>query len=303
MKYIDLVDSIEYTTTNSFTHQLHTSLHSIKDVEIETISLDKISHYPKPEAIICRLKQRTLHRVMNQIRDWAGDAPIVIFDQDPWHAYMKDSPYKGVYESAKENLNLQFVALTTEWWANFLREKNIPSKFVKMGVLPEYCDKNIKIENKSVELGFIGQLHPYRKNLFDFLHSSGIYVNHLKTESNYKSFLNSLSKMKIFIHAEDCEIELEDRKTNLKNGLWIKDIEALSRGCFSIRNAGLGMESYGLDKKKTFFSYSTMEEIPEIISSIRSINIEKQNIMLNEVCEEIRAEDNWKKTAEILVNF
>lgn len=294
---IDLVDSIEYTTTNSFTHQLHKCLHEIGG--IVTVPLEKIKNFPNPSAVICRLKQRTLHRVLPVLEEWLKGCPIVIFDQDPWHAFMIDSPYIGVYERANDQLNVKAFAVTTNWWAKFLNENRLPGMFVRMGLLPEYCSELPSSKERKIELGFVGQLHPYRKKLFDELSNCKLDVTHIKNVG-YSQFLRKLSDIEIFIHAEECEVSLEDRKIDLNVGLWVKDIEAIGRGCFSIRNRGEDSESYDLDNHKTMFLYDDVKEVPEIIETIKKIDEDEKRAIINSSVARIKESNNWLKTARKL---
>lgn len=307
MKIIDLVDSIEYTMSNCFGHQLHAALHAAAP-EIVTVPLVDIEQTPRPDFVICRLKQRTVFREVERLQKWLHRTPIVIFDQDPWQAYMDDSPFKGTYELACSKLNVKTIAVTTELWADFLRTRGLPSKFVNMWVTPSYCDSGPSYEDRSITAGFIGSVHPYRKALFDRLDDLGTQVNvQAGNTLGYDRYLKALQNIRIFVHSEDGPLVVDGTTMNLKDGLWIKDVEAASQGCFSIRNLGAGYMSYlkdlPLDSSGHCLvrTYEDPDEVPAIIESIQKMDsIERQTLIETSV-EYIRKVNMWHETAKILL--
>lgn len=299
MMILDLVDSVEYASTNCYVHQLTKCLNKIDNVK--TVALADCQKY-KPDAIVCRLKQRTIFRVINELRPWIGTNPIVYFDQDPWHSYMDDSPYKGTYDKLR-NLNLKGIALTTEWWANRLKtEFNLPGVFVKMGMLPEYCDIGNAFEHRKIQVSFIGSVHPRRKKLFDELSSLGINVDVRGNTLGYHQYLMSLQNIGIFVHSEDAPIVVNGEPDNMGKGMWIKDVEAAARGCFSIRNNEVGAESY-CEGIQTIKLYNNVNEIPEIIKNIVEMDSLARFCAIFDAVHTIKDQNNWMKTARTLVEL
>lgn len=88
-------------------------------------------------------------------------------------------------------------------------------------------------------------------------------------------------------------------ETNLNVGLWVKDVEAAGRGCFSIRSRGVGSETY-LDKIKTVLLYDHISEIPMIINQIIGMESKTRQDLINETVATIRDSNEWGKTVEIL---
>lgn len=296
---IDLVDDIEYTKSNCFAHQLHACLSKIPNVK--TVQLSDIKAQAKPDLIVSRLKQRTLYRNAKSLATWAKDTPIVVFDQDPWCAFSDGSDYKGAYASISSLLNVVSYAVTTKWWVDFLNSKGFPSTFVRMGLLPEYCSCEPKFIDRKIEIGFIGSLHPYRKKLFDDLSKLDISIN-LRSGYNYSGYMQALSDLQCFIHSEDAPFTIDGKEANLNVGLWVKDLEAAARGCFSIRNRGIDSESY-LEGIKTVRLYDSIEDILKILQEIRDMSANEKQNLIEETVSCIKKTNNWMKTAEILTSF
>lgn len=298
---IDLVDSIEYTTTNCFAHQLHRCMHEIPGVK--TVALADIASHPRPDAIVCRLKQRTLHRVINQLQEWCGDTPMTIFDQDPWQAYMDDSPYKGVYQRAAAKLNIKAIAVTTRHWAERISYDKLPGLFTSMWVLPEYCESGLPFEDRAIQVGFIGSLHPYRRKLFDKLENMDVSVNVMGGSAlPYDEYLRALSNIRVFIHSEDSPIVIDGQHANLKDALWIKDVEAAARGCFTIRNSGEDSESY-YDGIETVRLYDDPKEIPGLLRDIERMDPQERQATVDRSVEFIRRSNKWHETASTLLSM
>lgn len=297
-RIIDLVDSLEYTTTNCFGHQLHKKLQSIPGVE--TVALANIQRHERPDLIVSRLKQRTLYRQASNIKVWARNTPVVVFDQDPWEAFRDGSPYKGAYRSISTFLNVKSFAVTTQWWADYIAKQGLPSSFVRMWMLPEYCSCEPTFNSRSVPVGFIGSVHSYRKQLFDALRDMGTNVTVQGGGLNYAGYLEELSRLQCFIHSEDAPVVMDGTTINLNVGLWIKDVEAASRGCFSVRNRGSDSETY-LTGIKTVMLYDDPSEVPVIIDRIQRMDAEERQSLIDETVKFIRTVDRWAETANTLV--
>lgn len=303
---IDLVDSIDYTLNNCFGHQLHQSLHK-NQPGVVTVALNEIHNYPNPRHIISRLKQRTLYRCAEQLREWCGDTPMVIFDQDPWQAYMDDSPYKGAYEHIASTLNVKTFALTTKWWVDFLHERNLPATFVRMWVLPRYCSFQQPYIDRRVVAGFIGTVHPRRQRLLDVINAAGIETGVLRTNTlSYGSFLAELGKLRCFVHNEDMPIYVDGREHNFNTGMWVKDIEAASQGCFSIRNSGEGSDTYfkdlpEIDGNKLVMLYDRIEDVPSMIAKIENMDQNVRQELIDVTVKHIRDTNVWQETAHRLI--
>lgn len=301
---VDIVDSIEYTTTNCFAHQLYDQLQELNnfssDIFIKTVPFSKLHFETNADLYISRLKQRSLLSKISNIKQAIGNSPIVIYDQDPWEAFRDDSLYKGTYEIVLSKLNVQYFAVTTNWWANFLNKKGIPAKFVKMGVLQKYCDLGKSTIDRSTKAGFIGSLHGYRNQLFHELKILGCNVGVRRGDLSYIDYLKNLSEIGFFIHREDYSFTVDGEQVNLDVGLWVKDIEAIARGCFSIRNKGSDVLSY-LEGIDSILLYENISDIPDIINKTLKIDNEELNVRRESALKKIYEENNWAATARELL--
>lgn len=297
---IDLVDSYEYATTNCFVHQLTKQLNSVSNVR--TIALSEIKNCPKPEQIICRLKQRTVHRVLNELNEWANGAPITIFDQDPWEAYKDDSPYKGIYECVAKTLNVKKMAITTKWWTDFMNNRGILTVFTPMWMLPEYCSSNLHYANRDIQIGFIGSVHPYRKQIIDYLKTVNVHVDVIPGNSmSYDRYLTSLRRLRCYVHSENLPFLVDGKECNLNTCMWIKDVEAMSQGCFSLRDTGSLSETYFTDMK-TSVIYEDKRQIPSLLEHIQKMDPQERQSLIDSSVEQIRVSDRWQETVNELIS-
>jgi hypothetical protein len=228
------------------------------------------------------------------------DTPIVIYDQDPWEAFRKTSPYHGTYKACRDGLNVQFFAVTTRWWQEYLSKSGYSSQFVKMWVLPEYTLSEVTTASRRTQLGFLGTLHSHRKKLFNELTNDNIDVICKTSTLGYAAYLQALSKIECFIHSENSPIEMFDQNANMNYGLWVKEIEAMSQGCFCIRDKGLDSESY-LENTKTVFLYDNVSEVKDIVKNLNNLSEKEKIEMLNESIQFVRSKDVWGETANILL--
>jgi len=300
---IQLIDSVDYIRNNCFQHQLHTALerseHHVFQVTLADI-IEKKQKLGKHDSIVSCMKQRTLFKFVNEIGSYLDGAPVMCYDQDPWQAYMDDSPYKGAYERIDSVLNVKAFALTTQWWVDFVNHRGRPAVFVPMWVLPEYCDSSQQFDQRTTHVGFVGALHPRRRELVEALKTVNVTVT-VTPGSNlpYRQYLSALSKMQCFIHNEDMPIYIDDVKHNFNTGMWIKDIEAMSQGCFGIRCRGQGSETYA-NKLGTLLLYEDHREVPGLLDDIKRMDPEARQNLISSVVENIRTSDRWQETVTTL---
>lgn len=298
MRILNLIDSFQYAKNNCFQHQLleavDTRFAIINTVELST-ALSDPAQYRKYDGYISCLKLRTLASNYEAIKGFVENKKVSVYDQDPWESFRDDGPWKNSYYKIASSLNTMFH-VTSSTWSNFVSARGLKCHFVPMWVLPKYCAVPANNgEQRKVNIGFLGQLHPYRKELFQYMESIGVHVEHLQSQSEYKKFMRSLSDVKIFLHAEELQLVCEGVECNLKNGLWIKDIEAISQGCFSIRNDGEGKEDYWLDKCSNLYTYKDFGDIPNILNYIRMLDSDEQFV------ERIKKNNRWNDTVEMLM--
>lgn len=308
MNVLLLVDDLSYILSNCFQHQLKKSFDAHPDCNVTILSymnmkagLVKAKQFDR---VVSVLKQRTLFNKIDEYAKFLGNTPLTIYDQDPWEAFRVGSPYLGAYQKFNEKLNIRKFCVTTKWWADYLNDVHkLPGVFVNMWVLPEYVEQGPLYDERNIDLGFIGQLHPYRKELFEKLSDMGSPVTLVQGSANYKQFLKSIQTMKVYVHSEDIPIELEDQNTNIGTGLWIKDVEACSQGAFSIRNKLEGQETYLSSMGVlTAYQYDSPEQIPEILKMINSMDSLERNVMINSTITAIKEFNLWRSTIRQLIS-
>ena len=287
----------------AFQHQLTHTLR--RDHQIVTFALDEVLGKKlegEVDVILSCLKLRTLYRNAGLLKEYLGDRPIVVYDQDPWEAFKDGGPFKGAYASIASQLNVKTFAVTTQWWADHINARGIPCVFVPMWVLPEYCNPDPPFARRTSRVGFVGSVHSYRFELFEHLRQQGVDVN-VQAGSNlgYRPFLTALSDIQVFVHSENAPITIDGEPANMGTGLWIKDVEAAARGCFSVRNRLEGHETY-LSGIETVRLYDNLSEVAGIVRSIQRMDpIERQQIIETSV-EHIRCADRWSETVATLVS-
>jgi len=295
VKALHLVDSLAYAEANCFQHQLLAALHR-SGHQVDTVGLDDLTTASGYDRVVCCLKQRTVFRAIDRLAAALGRAPVVVYDQDPWESFRDESPFKGTYQLAAGRLNVVSFAVTTQAWADRIRSIGLPGDFVRMWVLPEYCDRGLPHEARLIEAGFMGTVHPHRRRLFDALRDMGIAVKVAGSGLPYRQYLRSLTGLRVFVHSEDFSFTVDGRPANLSDGLWIKDVEAASQGCFTIRNWGEGSDTYyrGLE---TVRLYRTPGEVPELLRAITCMDPGERQATIDRTVEFIREANVWHETA------
>lgn len=236
-RIVQLVDSLEYARNNCFQHQLLDGLG--RAGSLWSVSLADFLREPRviddADAVLSCLRMRTLDRHAADIgRALAGRA-VVVYEQDPWESFKADGACSGAYARVADAMNVRFFAVTTHAWEARLKRLGFNSRFVRMGMLPAYCTSFPGWHERPVDVGFVGQLHPYRLELFEALRDKGIRVQQVPGGS-YQRYLTALSSIKVFVHRETGEYEVAGERVQYAEGLWVKDIEAIARGCISVRN-------------------------------------------------------------------
>jgi hypothetical protein len=99
---------------------------------------------------------------------------------------------------------------------------------------------------------------------------------------------------------------VDGQELNFNTGMWVKDIEAASQGCFSIRNVGEGSDSY-FAELPTYDGFGLIRlcehinQVPEMIRDIEKIDPSVRQWLINETVKTIRGSNVWKETAEALI--
>jgi len=289
-----LVDARAYIKGNCYQSQLAETLAEHFDVRMITLKEIKYLPWANPKSydkVLSVLKQRTLDDNLDIVARYLKDTPLYIYEQDVWQAYMDSSPWKGAYDRILKKLNVVTFMLTTQWWTEYVIKRNIPATFVKMGMLPRFCDAGPKWEDRHLNLAFQGTLHPHRKKFFDELAGLGLQVEFIKSRP-YGEFLKALHDMRIYIHTEDDPWTV-DGQILPRNALWIKDTEAAARGTFAIRDHEDEAYFYGIKELPTIFTFKSVSEVPDIIAHINHLNPDDRNQMMKNSADKMRERNDW----------
>jgi hypothetical protein len=296
-----LVDSRSYIRSNCYQHQLAATLARHFDVrmlsvrEIKTIPLVRLANY---DVILSVMRLRTVSALLDRLARFLRDRPVFIYEQDIWHAFMDDSPYRGAYHRIAGKLNVRAFLATSNWWRDYAASQNLPVRFVRMGMLPEYCVSGPEWNARSIRLGFQGSLHPHRKAFFQRLADMRLPVQTLPS-APYRTYLDNLHSMRIYIHNED-DCWLVDGKRIARNALWIKETEVASRGTFVIRDYEEEAEAYGISELPTVMPFRSIEEVPEIVHRIEAMDPSERRDRMVASAETMRRRDDWATVVHAL---
>jgi hypothetical protein len=297
-----LVDSHRYIRENCYQHQLLATLERF--FRVRMISMREIALFPlaKPrnyDVVLSSLKLRTLDRHLDRIARYVGSVPIHVYEQDVWQAYLDGSPTKGAYSRIATRLNVVDFLVTSNWWAEFVRKDKLPCKFVRIGLLPQYCDAGPSWDERSIPVAFQGTLHPHRAAFFEALSKRGIEVTKLPSVP-YQEFLRSLHRVRIRVNNESQAFVVGGNALP-RNALWHATVEAAGRGTFVIRDYEPEAEAFDLSDVPTVITYRSVDDVPAIIELIQRgmTSSEREEIRVSAV-EAVRKRDDWTSVVHAL---
>ena len=311
-KILILADSRRYIKSDCFQSQLHQAISEHgRNFKIEYFYLEPkiLNNYrfskfnsKSYKFILSTIRQRVFNKNLEYIHNLLPNVPLRVYDQDPWENYIDNSNSKGSYTSLSNTFNLSGIYVPSNFWANYIADKeNVPGYFVYMGMLPSLCNVgNIK-SMRSLTPEFKGSLKVHRKEIFAKIKSYGVDVHINSQKLSYPKYLNFLKKLGIFVHDESgswiCDGQLVDRST----GMWHKDLEIASQGCFSVRNYHDEHRTYDIDKLPLVKLYSSLKEVKNKIHEILDISDNDFLEMQYESVQYIKNQNYWEKTVRILL--
>ena len=309
MKHVvQLVDSTQYVNTNCFQHQLLDGLR--RSCRLTTVSLADVqsSGVPQADVIVSCLRLRTLDSSLAVLSRALRDRAVVVYEQDPWEAFKAGGACNGAYSRVVDSLNVSFFATTTHAWEARLRRLGFRARHVRMGMLPRYCVVDPPWHDRDVDVGFVGQVHPYREELFDALKDEGLNVQVL-SGGDYTKYLSVLSRIKVFVHREASEYDVGGESVRYAEGLWAKDVEAIARGCVSVRN--WHADAYEHMPRELIGDGLRMFEDRDVGQAVGLIRGALQEHAVDPVvfaddrkrCSDVvSADDAWRETARIIID-
>jgi len=306
IKLAYVVDSMQYIKQEPYQHQLYEKLNEVAEVEVfemkDVISARLDRDFDK---VLSCLKLKTIYRNIENLKKFFNDKKLVVYEQDPWENYRDDGVFKGAYDKIINNFNVDFIANTTKWWADYGKKNNYPTKFVKMGILPKYCTTGPKFVDRKFPVGFIGAVYDYRKQVLDIIREHGIHVEVPASERafSYQGFLNKISDFKIYAHNEEKIFTHNNKKIPISSGLWVKDLDAAARGCFSIRNYHSQYDSVIDENIQTVKLFGHPLDAINVVEDILSMNEKTRQNMIDDTVSYLKSKDIWKETSEVLVGL
>lgn len=301
MKLIHLIDSWHYATTNCWQRQLLPFLRKQceEHVLVDASSIAAGHPIPEGDVYLSTLKLRTIHRLRDQLGAAMQDRPIHVYDQDPWESFIDSGNYRGAYKDLTDRLNVSSFILTSAWWAAYVSYRGYPTRFAKMWMDPSLCDDDIPFFKRPIKVGFMGGLHGFRKEAIDKLASMGVHV-HVLPPANYDAYLQKLSHMQFFFHAEDELGWKIDGQPIRQNALWAKEIEIAARGCYALRRFENESLHYNLGDISCIKTYMNLEEVPDIIRKVWENPLASQHS--RESVEFIKTHQGWFQLTDLLQN-
>ena len=289
-----LVDSRNYIRSNCYQHQLATTLarhYRVRMMSAREVRFAPLIRLAAYDRVLSVLRLRTLVRLAGSLARVLGDRALYVYEQDVWHAFMDDSPYKGAYRQLTSQLNIAAFLVTSRWWRDFVVGVGLPAKFVRMGMLPEYCDAGPAWEDRPIRLGFQGTLHPHRRAFYAQLAQVGLEVKTLPP-APYAAYLQNLQRMRIYIHSEDAPWYVDGRMFR-RNCAWIKETEVAARGTFVVRDAEEESEAYGISELPTVVPFPSPDAVAEIVAWIEAMNPRERRDRMVASAETMRRRDDW----------
>lgn len=302
-----IVDSMNYIKQEPYQHQLYEKLSQMYNLDIYEMrdvssGIRLNENYDK---ILCCLKLKTLYANHFHLQRFLNGKSVVIYEQDPWENYRDDGLFAGTYDTLIKSLNVDFIANTTKWWSDYGKKLGYPTEFVKMGILPRYCNVCKPFSERSHTVGFIGAVYDYRKQVLDIIRNHDIQVEIPANtrKFSYIDFLKKISDFKIYAHNEEKIFTHNGKRIPISSGLWIKDLDAAARGCFSIRNYHSQYNSVIDENIQTVKFFGHPLDSVNVVEDILSMNEKTRQCMINDTVAYIKNKDIWKETAEILVGL
>ena len=306
MKNILLIIQDEvYVRTNCYIHQLIATLE--KQHRLTFVCMNDISRAGNVEAVkhadsvVILLQQRKVDTNLRSIANMLGDTPVVTYCQDPWENFRDDSRSKGSYIRCMNELNVARFVVTSRFWAQHMESAGIPTRFERIWMLPEYCDVGKRYEYRTHQNSFVGSMHAYRRPLFEALVRQNADVHVAPGTNDYASFLNMLSNIGTFVYSADHSFTVDGKPMTMKSSLWAKDIEAMARGCFVVREADDEYTSFIDGPMRSFVHFRSPEEAHVALDRVASMDPEERHLLSREASEYIRDSDCWRRTAGSLV--
>lgn len=300
----DIVDSLDYITTNCYQGQLTTVLDESFNVKRLTVADIAHTDIPKGAIVLSRLKLRTLCRVLDEIAPKLQGTRVLVYEQDTWENFFPSSPWFKSYQTICDKLSVISFLNMAHWWAELVRSTGIPARFVQVWTLPKYCDPPIPWSQRQHAVIFCGTMYPRRIALVNALKDHGVDVEIVPAGKSYRDYLGLLSLSKVQIRSEKIDWVLNAGKGDFRltehNAMWQRDIECAARGCFSMReNDGEGVK-WGIDRIPTIVPFDTVGAAATNVKRILSMDNAEADYLTNVAVEAVRSAEGWSSVPRVI---
>jgi hypothetical protein len=147
-------------------------------------------------------------------------------------------------------------------------------------------------------------MHPYRVALFEHLTKAGVHVELVPGGLTHDAYLAALSRIAVFVHRETLAFDVAGEQVDLAEGLWVKDVEAMGRGCISIRNHNEHAERHvpHAAMTRSLRMYRDLDHAVEVVkSAISDVSMRDRAAEASTCVDVIRNDDAWFKAAGCLI--
>ncbi len=290
-KLLQIVDSVQYVSTNCYQHQL---LHTLsQNFDHQVVEINSLSKIPNDVIVFCSVKIQNVFSHIKLLKNVIGDHKVFVYDQDPWESFIDTGAYKGKYAIVAESLkNSEFIN-TSKWWTDHVLSKGYKSNFCRMWTLPEYCSYGIDFSRRDDSLYFRGQLHSFRKACNDALAKKGVTVKHLPGVQ-FDEYIRWLQTVKSSLHDESDTWAI-DGVQHKKQCAVPKDVEIMSQGTFVFRDSGAAQElhAYNVDECPLLITYDTLDDVRDALENVRTLDATHANSLIKKSVEFIKDTNGW----------
>ena len=298
-----LVSGYRYAKTNCYISQILESLDNV--FKVNKIFFDsnfnfktfKLSKFPT----LSLLQVRVLLRMRLEVNSFIKSGELLIYDQDPWESFMDTGTIKGAYDVLASDLNVKRFLVTSQWWVNRINSLGFQTDFIQMGILNRYHYNIFDYPRRHFPIFFQGTIHPYRRDFFNQMAKLGIDVT-LMESSKYQTFLSNLRNSRIFLHTSPSNWSINGEKVSA-NCCWIKDLEAVSQGCISIRNIDEEYSFQKINQIPAIQTYDSRSKIPSIVEEIDSLSDQEIRNITEESRSFVYENMNWHQLVSKIAEF
>ena len=297
-------DGFEQLNNNPFTHQLFASLKENFNLRlIQTNELMTRSVRAEDEQVVLIIARlRNWHSLPGKSSEFFRRSKVCFYDQDPWEGYHDNAACKGVYEDIFAKVNPEAFLVTSPWWAEHIRRQSgLPVHFVRMGILPKYCDQGIPFSKRAHKVGFQGTVHTHRMGFYNRVREQGIDVDILPRKAFF-TFLREVQNIGVFIYGDQGALKMNGVPQPV-HGLWGKCLTVAGRGCFVIRNHDFAYDGYAIDELPSVQTFKNEDEIPDLIRNIVSRPDTENDHLIGETISKLRERNDWKSVTNVLLNL